>query len=704
MSIHNELEGLQGGNASERFHLSLTNYEAVITLLGYGLNFPLLASLTDSGSPGKYLAQDGNYYDVPCTPHNNQVGLQGGASNERYHLTAQQHRILTGAVGTNDASNLHTHDVLYYGKNEVDELIAAINPFETPTFVSLPDGPGAFHSNANKLVVVNSPESNLTYTTLQALITEEQIKVTDLFEFPALSADRIFRVNSSGTDIDLSPFDTILAEFIDSTASISLAIDYNKLVASLNLADNSMVVDASGLKVSPAILNHLYNHTHLVQSIVGFPPLSSGTNKFFRINASGNAVEYTNITTDMLTETSPATNLFYSDARVLALLSVEETNTIEGSINAVGDIKFNLKHDDSFYSDENGLHLSSQAFTQFIGKSLTVDASGNISLINDVDVAPPYSVYGVAENGTKGWISTQRPLKVYNEAQIKGVNPKAINFIGEHIDVQYVEDVMTVIVGSEFPSVLGSPGTFLRVTDDGVNLEWYYISINALPAPLNYLGSPGQVITVNPAGTGLLYTTPATQLYPSFKKRHTIKIVSATPSPVEADTTYIVGDTSTITVTLSTIGLSTAEKIKVIMRGVGASSGTPSGGAFLRCNSDSGNNYGYVTQARSANGNSPSSSIILHNGTQLNDVYDAEFLIYTGYNNLPGAGVIRAYKTFMGVIYNRNISYSASSYGDFYGIWRNSSDALTTITFGINASAVNYAVGTVIEFYIESVL
>jgi hypothetical protein len=81
---HNQLQGLQGGGASERYHLTLAQY----------------ASLT-SGA------------------HNSLLGLQGGTTSEYYHTTAAQSTdLLTGAYGS-----------MYIDNGSVVRTIAATNTY-----------------------------------------------------------------------------------------------------------------------------------------------------------------------------------------------------------------------------------------------------------------------------------------------------------------------------------------------------------------------------------------------------------------------------------------------------------------------------------------------------------------------------------------------------------------------------------------------
>jgi len=54
--------------------------------------------------------------------HNSLNGLQGGTTDEYYHLTSAQYTALTDDGGVADASSQHTHDDRYYTESEVDTI------------------------------------------------------------------------------------------------------------------------------------------------------------------------------------------------------------------------------------------------------------------------------------------------------------------------------------------------------------------------------------------------------------------------------------------------------------------------------------------------------------------------------------------------------------------------------------------------------
>jgi len=60
------------------------------------------------------------------TPHNDLSGLQGGTTNEYYHLTSDQYTSVTNNGGVEDASDQHTHDDRYYTETEVDTISGSL--------------------------------------------------------------------------------------------------------------------------------------------------------------------------------------------------------------------------------------------------------------------------------------------------------------------------------------------------------------------------------------------------------------------------------------------------------------------------------------------------------------------------------------------------------------------------------------------------
>jgi len=59
--------------------------------------------------------------------HNNLNGLQGGTSDEYYHLTSTMYTDLTSAGGVGNASSEHIHDDRYYTESEVDTISGALS-------------------------------------------------------------------------------------------------------------------------------------------------------------------------------------------------------------------------------------------------------------------------------------------------------------------------------------------------------------------------------------------------------------------------------------------------------------------------------------------------------------------------------------------------------------------------------------------------
>jgi hypothetical protein len=75
---HNDLAGIQGGDANNKYHLAYDEYQSVDKL------------------------------NRQLYPHNNLYNVQGGNTNEKYHLGQSEHDILVGG-NTSIADTLHTH-------------------------------------------------------------------------------------------------------------------------------------------------------------------------------------------------------------------------------------------------------------------------------------------------------------------------------------------------------------------------------------------------------------------------------------------------------------------------------------------------------------------------------------------------------------------------------------------------------------------
>jgi hypothetical protein len=75
---HNDLAGMQGGDANDKYHLTYDEYQSVDKL------------------------------NRQLYPHNNLYGIQGGNANEKYHLGQTEHDTLVGG-NTSIADSFHTH-------------------------------------------------------------------------------------------------------------------------------------------------------------------------------------------------------------------------------------------------------------------------------------------------------------------------------------------------------------------------------------------------------------------------------------------------------------------------------------------------------------------------------------------------------------------------------------------------------------------
>jgi len=190
-----------------------------------------------------------------------------------------------------------------------------------------------------------------------------------------------------------------------------------------------------------------------------------------------------------------------------------------------------------------------------------------------------------------------------------------------------------------------------------------------------------------------------------YKKIHTVKVVAA-PAPANtSEITYIAGPVSEFTVNLvsSNILLNTEDILNIDLKFV-FGTGSASGGHSIQFNNDNGNNYGSTTQIRSQQGDTPRSNIQIYNSTQPSDVVEYKMQLRTEFNNNPGAGIVSGQKTLAGLGWTRNSgNFGAAQQNNVFGIWRNSSNNITSIRFFKNAvgSTINIEAGSEIRFYQE---
>lgn len=107
VSIHNELEGLQGGEEGQYYHLSLSRYNYFINLFD-NIDVEDLISLTDGSNADHLHTHTGLILD-----HNEMAGLQGGTSydpsiipSEYYHLNYEEYSIIPTMTYTNEEGSV----------------------------------------------------------------------------------------------------------------------------------------------------------------------------------------------------------------------------------------------------------------------------------------------------------------------------------------------------------------------------------------------------------------------------------------------------------------------------------------------------------------------------------------------------------------------------------------------------------------------
>lgn len=92
VSDHQDLENLQGGSETERYHMTASEHDG----------------LTDGGNASDLHLHDDRYSRTSHTHlHNDTTSKQGGTSGQYYHLSLLEHDTLTDG---SDASSLHIHN------------------------------------------------------------------------------------------------------------------------------------------------------------------------------------------------------------------------------------------------------------------------------------------------------------------------------------------------------------------------------------------------------------------------------------------------------------------------------------------------------------------------------------------------------------------------------------------------------------------
>jgi len=100
--------------------------------------------------------------------HNNLGGLQGGTTNEYYHLTSTMYTDLTSFGGVNDAGSQHHHDGRYYTESEVDTISGSLQ-------VQI-DGKDNYQYW--QFAVDGTPYDNITSTDILNFVSGSNITVT----------------------------------------------------------------------------------------------------------------------------------------------------------------------------------------------------------------------------------------------------------------------------------------------------------------------------------------------------------------------------------------------------------------------------------------------------------------------------------------------------------------------------------------------
>jgi hypothetical protein len=100
---HNSLFGLQGGNLTERYHLSEQQYNNISGYSGYHNS---MTGIQGGDVTERYHINESEYEAIHTANssgfsgyHNGLPGMQGGTSNQRYHLSHEQYTYVSGFSG-----------------------------------------------------------------------------------------------------------------------------------------------------------------------------------------------------------------------------------------------------------------------------------------------------------------------------------------------------------------------------------------------------------------------------------------------------------------------------------------------------------------------------------------------------------------------------------------------------------------------------
>lgn len=91
---HNQISGAQGGTTLERYHLTLAIYNAINSFGGNHNSIP--SGLQGGSATERYHLTSSQYTNIGDGSHNSLSGLQGGSTSERYHMTATEYTNLVG--------------------------------------------------------------------------------------------------------------------------------------------------------------------------------------------------------------------------------------------------------------------------------------------------------------------------------------------------------------------------------------------------------------------------------------------------------------------------------------------------------------------------------------------------------------------------------------------------------------------------------